>query len=352
MSGRFRGYIPPTSLLTPANKKMMSTFNKKYKNSPIRMGCIVSITELDDEEKNISQGKVVEYDVITEEQNENGSNFVTYQNCISIVGFGGVGDFFEYKLRTSDDESFKKTYDFNKQNGSMVLLLCIDGYSEKAVIVGGVKHYKRKTTLTKEAGLHMEGEYNGLNWQVNKEGELTITFKSKTNNKGEPQNETAGGTYLKIDEKGSIDLNTALEDETSIQLNKEDKDVNINAGNNISNKAKVDYTVEAEANISGKAKANVEFEAEGAAKVVSKSSLDLEGKSVVNVKGGNVMITGNNGVMIKGNQCTIDTPKVFVGQGGAPALISTTQFVGKGNKGAPVVSTAIGPFSSSVFIAS
>ena len=92
--------------------------------------------------------------------------------------------------------------------------------------------------------------------------------------------------------------------------------------------------------------------AEGAAKVSAKSSLDLEGESTVNVKSGTVTISGQNMVKIEGQTCDISTQKVFVGQGGTPAVIATTKFVGQGNHGAPVNCSAVGPFSSSVFIAS
>jgi hypothetical protein len=351
MSGKV---VLPSSLLTFESRKMMSTFNKKYQNSPLRMGCIVSVIEINDKNKSLSQGDVVEYDVVTEEQNDKSSNYVKYSNCISLDGIGGIGDFFEYKLRTSQSENFENKYDFKKQNGSMVLLLCLDGYSEKPIIIGGFKHPNRKTTLTKDAGLHLEGEYNGVNWQVNKDGELTITFKSKTDNDGKPQDETAGGTTVKMDKEGSVDINTNLEgdEETYIRMDKKNKDVDLKVGANIGFTAKKDVVTNADGEIKGKAKGSIEFAAEGAAKVSAKSSLDLEGQSNVNVKSKNVKISGQNGVIIEGQQCMINTQKVFVGTGGTPAVIATTKFVGSGNHGAPVTCSAVGPFSSSVFIAS
>jgi len=345
-------FVPPSGLLGKVSKKQISSFNKKFKNTPLRMGVVTECYEKSDE-KNLNKS-VPEYDVVTSESNaENGQSFVTYQNCLSTDNFGGMADFFQYKLRTNTET---KKFDFKKNNGSMVLILCLDGSTEKSIIIGGVNNAARnpEEAILPEEGLHLEGEYNGMNWAVNKDGEFTLTFKSKTDNTGKPEDETAGGTYVKMDKKGSVDINTGLKEkeETYIRMDKENKDVGLKAGANVGFTAEKNIAMNASGKIQGKAKGAVEFAAEGTAKISAKSSLDLEGKSVVNVKGGNVMINGENGVMIQGQQCMIDTPKVFVGQGGTPAVIATTKFVGQGNHGAPVTCQAVGPFSSSVFIAS
>ena len=350
------GYVGPQGLLTKEKRKTMSAFNKKYKNTPIRMGCVIEVYDIDDSENNNSiqtdHSAVVQYDVVTEQLEEKGVNFVTYSNCISMTSFGGLADFFEYKLRSSSEENFEKTYQFDKQNGSMVLLLCMDGFSEKAIIIGGVKHYERPTTLTKEAGLHLEGEYNGLNWQVNKDGELVVTFKSKTNNKGEPQDKTAGGTHFQIDKKGSVDINTGLTgaEETYMRMDKANKDIGFKAGNKVGVTAKNNIAFKSDASIKGTAK-GIEFKAEGAAKYSAKSSISIEGKSAVDIKGGNVIVEGKNGVIIKGGQTLIDSPQIQLGNGGSGAVIATTKFIGIGNMGAPVQCSAVGPFSKTVLIA-
>lgn len=339
-----------------------SNFGDKYKdeifnNTKLKNGIVINVYEIDNEKN--SNKKFPEYDVLVVEQNTTSSmEPVVYRNCISIDGFGGVADFFEYKLRpVKEVEKKAKTpldTNFKGQFGNMVLLLCLDGISDKGIIVKSVSHPGRKTNLTKEAGLHLEGEYNGLNWKINKEGELTVTFKSKTDDRGKPSDEKAGGTHLKIDKKGSVDINTNLKEkeETYIRMDKENKDLGLKAGNKVGVTAVSDISFLTDTSIKGTAKSSIDFITEGAAKVSAKSSLDLEGSSAVNVKGGNVIVNGENGVIIQGQQTLIDSPKVFVGQGGTPAVIFTTKFIGVGNLGAPVVCSAIGPFSGSVFIAS
>lgn len=345
-----------TSLYSFTHDQGSIFFKRIFGDTSLKIGIVIKTYDIDNE-KNLNK-KIPEYDVLIVQEGEGSIEPVVYKNCINTDSFGGKADFLEYKLRSNSKEPKGKNTvntNFTEQDGNIVLLLCLDGSLDKGVILKSIFHKGRKESkLTKDAGLHLEGEYNGLNWQINKDGELTITFKSKTNNKGEPQDETAGGTTVKMDKEGSIDINTNLEgdEETYMRMDKKNKDIELKAGANVGFTAKKDVSMNAEGKITGKAKANVELVAEGAAKVSAKSSLDLEGESVVNVKGGNVIISGQNGVIIEGQQCMIDTQKVFVGQGGTPAVIATTKFVGSGNHGGPVQCSAVGPFSSSVFIAS
>tara|TARA_R100000951_G_scaffold101420_1_gene92918 strand:- start:13557 stop:14609 length:1053 start_codon:yes stop_codon:yes gene_type:complete len=349
-------YVPPSGLLGRAKKTKVSAFNKKFKNTPLRMGVIINCHEKDDK-KSLSK-LVPEYDVLTSELNEGaGTSYVKYLNCISTDTFGGVADFFEYKLRPSK-EDFEKTHNFAKQDGAMVLLLCLDGNAESAIIIGGVKNTagdgkteERESNLTKKNGLHLEGEYNGLNWQVNKDGEFTLTFKSKTDIKGKPQDEKAGGTIFKVDKTGSVDIDT--NNEASFKLDKTKKDAILNVGNNSTVTATKNVETTAGGDIKGTAKGMIDFAAEGSAKLTSKSMVDIEGKSAVNVKGGDILMKADNGVEVKATQVLIDAPTVVVGVGATPAVISTTVFMGFSPFfGIPVFVNAIGPFSASVAIGS
>lgn len=357
-------YVPPSGLISMQKSAALSSFNKRFQNTPLRVGIITECFELDDV-NNVSQ-LTPEYTVVTNEQESSGgsaSKFKTYKNCISADGFGGIADFFEYKLRPTEKvfdkkESDKKTsHDFTKQNGSTVLILCLDGFSEKAIIIGGIPNLTtenpRQSTLTKDNGLHLEGEYNGVNWQINKEGEFTLTFRSKTDNDGKVADEKAGGTFAKINKEGSVDINTNLEgnDETYIRMDKKNKDVGIKAGANIGFTAKKDVATNAEGKITGKAKSDIEFAAEGSAKYTSKSAFDIKSDAAVNIKGANIMAESDGSFSIKASEVSVEAPTIQLGSGGSPAVVPTTMFCGTGNKGAPVISMAVGPFSSVVMIA-
>ena len=107
-------YVPPSGLIGTVKKSKVSSFNKKFSNTPLRMGVIVKCYEKDDE-KSLTK-LVPEYDVVTNELNkDNGQSYVKYSNCISTDTFGGVADFFEYKLRPSEQD-FEENHNFKKQD--------------------------------------------------------------------------------------------------------------------------------------------------------------------------------------------------------------------------------------------
>jgi hypothetical protein len=332
-----------------------------FNNTALKNGIIIKVYEIDDE-KNLNK-KFPEYDVLIVEQKKNSTmEPVIYNNCISIDGFGGVADFFEYKLRPVKSEENKKSTtplstNFKEQFGSMVLLLCLDGSSDKGIIIKSVPHQGRKTNLTKDNDVHLEGEYNGLNWKINKDGELTVTFKSKTDEKGKPQDDAAGGTFVKIDKQGSIELDTA--DEAKLKIDKTSKDIVAEVGNNIDLTAKKDINATADGNIKGSAKEKIEFDAGGSAKYSSKSAFDIESKAKIQIKGQDVDIKCKNKIKIKALNTLIDSqanfivksPTIILGPASQPAVIPKTKFIGPSPFfGIPVVVQAVGPFSKSVFV--
>jgi hypothetical protein len=184
-------YVPPSGLISKVDLGRANVWNKKFKNTPLRVGIIIAVYEKNDP-KNVNK-TVPEYDVVVDEMNSDGSGFKTYPNCISTDNFGGVADFFQYKHRVS-----KEKYQKTKNDGSMVLILCIDGSTHKSVIIGGVNNLGKEESVLPDEGLFLHGEYNGINWAINDDGEFTLTFKSSTDNTGKPKNDTAGGTHFKM----------------------------------------------------------------------------------------------------------------------------------------------------------
>lgn len=347
-------YIPPSSLLSTLKDEKINSINKRFENTPLRIGVVTEVYDIDNE-KNLSK-TVPEYTVVTKEtENGAGIKYKTYGNCLYLDKFGGIADFFEHKIRPTvikiDNEPTKVSHDFKKQNGSLVLLLCLDGFSENAIIIGGIPNVQntetqRKTTLTKDAGHHMEGEFNGINWKVNKDGEFVLTFKSPTDNDGKVIDKKYSGTFSKIDKTGSFEVK---DQHNHVRMDNDKGGFNL--------KTDADYKLEADKNIETTAKkdilekaANWAAEYSGSAKQKSASwEVEVSGKATIKASGAVNIET--NSMDIKSKQVTVQSNAVFLGAaGGAPALVLATKFVGTGNGGAPVISMAIGPFSSKVFI--
>lgn len=340
--------ILPSGLVGPRKESNVSFSKKILNDNSLKVGVVLDVLEPKDDRK------TPEYRVLCIEQDKDqGRNTTIYKNCLALDSFGGIADFFQFRRRTSDTPKKVETSgSLKNQNGSIVLLLCLDNSSDQGIIIGALSHPDKDTILTEENGHHMEAEFNGLNVVVDKDGALTITYRSATDNDGKPGDEEAGGTHLQIDKTGSMDFNTNLEgeDQTFVNINKPDKNVDVKAGNNIALTAVKDIEATAKANIKLTATTDIIAKAEGNAVIESMANLTLKASTLASLEAQVVNIKAAGQISVRSNLILIEGPTVSVGQAPFPALIFATQFFGVGNLGAPVISVAIGPFSSSVLI--
>lgn len=337
--------VLPSSLLEERGSMDMNFTKKLSENMYLRLGVVVEIYDIEDKE-NVSK-LVPEYDVMTIEDD----NTTNYKNCMSIDSFGGVADFFMAKLRKpKDSKKVKAKGSLKNQNGSIVLLLCIDGNSEQAVILGAIAHPDRKTGQLKKAlGHHAEGEFNGLNYKVDKDGALTILFKSATDNDGKPSDTKAGGSTWKIEKDGSIQFSDGNKE--VVRLDKTKKTITVVAESDISITSDANVNLTAKKNISAKAAADLIAEAGGSFTAKSGGPFNVTSDGPMSLKAPDLKIAVDNMFQLKASTISLSAPSIMIGDGGTPAIILTTQFLGIGNLGAPVISQAIGPFSATVFIA-
>lgn len=207
--------IAPSSLLNFNNQSAFSALQALSKDYSVKTGVVLK-TYLTDDDGNVTTNNV-EYDVLALVEENQSTSAKIYRRCIALETFGSLADFCEHTIREpkkdleADKESAKEP---NKTtDGALVILLCNNGRSDRGIIIGGLKHPNRETTLTKENGTHLEGEFNGVNWQINKDGELTITFKTPTDIKeGKVEyldEEEAAGTYMKMEKDGSVEVSDA-----------------------------------------------------------------------------------------------------------------------------------------------
>lgn len=346
----YRPFVPST-LLEEMTSGSEGVFNHTFNNFSLKSGSVIAVYEIENDKNITKLGP--EYDVLVVEQRQDqGQASTIYKNCIATDAFGSISDFFEYKIRVADDpKEYKTTLDTDKMNGAFVLLLCLDGQSEKGVILGGLRHPGRKEILNKDSENHLEFEFNGVNFTIDKEGTLKLEYKSKTNNDGEYEDEEAGGSFIEINKDGSIVINDGNAEH--IIIDKTNKTINI--------KSESDLTLNTDANINigSKENANLTTEADlllkasGKAAFISESSINVKAESQVEIIAPTQVLKADSMVQIESNMIQIKGQVVQLGApGGTPALTLSTQFMGVGNKGLPVISTAVGPFSSSVFIGS
>jgi hypothetical protein len=225
------GAVLPTGLMGIDHSSRMDAFRKTYQNCTLKVGLVKACYDITNV-NNLSK-TTPEYDVLVSEQNEDkGSTMLVYKNCIVAQSFGSKADFFEAHLRPFTKKTTKGFLTFSGQNGAIVLLLCLNGTGDIGIIVGSLSHPDRPTTLT-DAGPHAEGEYNGVNIVVNKDGSCTFTFKGATDSDGNPLDSSQGNTVAKIETDGSFQVNhsaaTFRLDKSGVATLTTSSDVNINA---------------------------------------------------------------------------------------------------------------------------
>lgn len=222
------GTVLPHGLLGVNVGDSVTAFNRAYKNSPLRMGIVTTIYPYND--PNNYTKLTTEYDVTVLEQNENSScTNIVYRNCVSADGMGSVADFFEKNLRQqTQNNNTGGEINTSDQNGAIVILLCLDAYTQKAVIMSGLTHPDRQTELTSSAP-QLRGEYNGVAVAVNPDGSTSLTFKGATNNDGDVINSSQGNTVVQISTDGSFSVQHST---ITFQMERSGV-VNINAQGNV-----------------------------------------------------------------------------------------------------------------------
>lgn len=358
--------ILPSSLLSYAEPSYYNAFGQSFDNVALRIGIVKSVSKI--EAKDNVDAKVLEYDVMVFQQDKDkGVIPITYKNCVTMDSFGGIGDFFEFVKSVPTGQSGSLTVD----DGSYVLLLCIDGTVTRGVIIGALPHHGRKSTLTKAKDKHMEGEYNGLRFKINDDGELTLTFKGKTDKKGVPKTPKSAGSQIRMEKDGSVEINDRdIEAELAAGNDKEAKASGAKPSDSYE-KVRIDKTKQsidivsrkdqnqnsgANYNLTVKAKtthktADWIVAASGKANLSSGGTFDIKSGGAFSLAAADIKMKSDAAMQVQANSIQLNAQQVAVGQGGTPAVIGTTQFVGIGNAGAPVISTAMGPFSATVTIA-
>jgi phage gp45-like len=351
--------VLPSGLFDTDFGDRLSGFNRTYNNSGLKVGVVVKSHEI---AADTNVGKLcVEYDVVVVEQDENrGITPMRYRNCISADGLGAIADFLEFRIR--EQKSFEgpaEGLDVGNQDGAVALLLCLDKNSDKGVIVGFLSHPDRKSKLTE--GRQLAGEFNGVGIEIRDDGSVSLTWRGSTDNKGEKDNEDQEPASVDIEVDGSIQVankgvTIRAEAEGNVSVAAAAK-ISLDAKEDISAKTETNIDLEAKENFSAKMKALL-IQASGSATLESEA-FKISTQKSLEAKAQQIKAEAQVGLVLKAPQIEIDATLATIkglvflgGQGGTPAPVLSTQYIGIGNMGAPVVSQAVGPFSSKVFVAS
>jgi hypothetical protein len=181
------------------------TSNGSMHNILLRVGEVQAIYYPGDE--NNDSGKFVEYDVWVGHRANGTAVTKMYRHVIAIDHFGSMADFsfatYRAKKTSTNQDPAKE---LAPGMGAKVILLCISGETNNAIILGGIRDVKG----TKDAladGHNLHSVFNGIDLSVNKDGELLVTYNGATGPDGQPAPGTdtdGSGTYIKVDKKGNF----------------------------------------------------------------------------------------------------------------------------------------------------
>lgn len=237
------GFVIPSWMSLSSNDNFDNFVNNNFS---LKIGQVIDVVYPD--EKN--GFKTITYNILITEKTDGFNQFILY-NCQLLDSFGGLADYLTYTLRKNEKDVFGITKGEVKSSellGTYVLVALINGSASTPIILGGVpfidipKDSDRKVPK-KEDGHNLKFAFNGVNIEINKDGEFTATKNGPTKADGKLDSDQDGGkedqkgSFVKIDKDGNITL--SANDKNIFIINKKDKKitidgekVNINGGDN------------------------------------------------------------------------------------------------------------------------
>lgn len=178
-----------------------------FGNGLLRVGEVIEIVYPDDDRSRSK--KFIEYRVLVQQRSNYTGNSKIYENCQLWNPLAGLADRFWYTLRYDTTPPDKRKESLGK--GSKVLVLCINGESNTAVIMGGVRDEVDNDgkvkglddTKIKDLGHHLYFNFNGISFYVDKDGQCALTYNGKTKIDGTTDVDSDNtGTALKLLKNG------------------------------------------------------------------------------------------------------------------------------------------------------
>jgi len=176
-----------------------------FDNIRLRAGEVQEIVYPDDE-RNLS-GRFTEYRVLVQHRANGTAVTKMYDHCLLANFLGGLADKVHYTLRPEPSDADSQKNGVGK--GSKVLLLCVNGESDNAVILSGMRDGADQTdaqSKAKDLGHHFYFNFNGISFFVDKDGQAVFTYNGKTDIDGKTNSDVdskAVGTTLKFTNDGN-----------------------------------------------------------------------------------------------------------------------------------------------------
>jgi phage baseplate assembly protein gpV len=261
--------------------------SEAFFNVRLRIGEVQQVFYPEDPQ-NVSK-KFVEYQVWVQHRTNGTAVTKIYDHCLAIDHFGSVADF-SFATYRADPSATRKNEakSLRPGLGAMVVILCINGESTQGLILGGVRNGQSTELDSKDDGHHLHSRFNGVDVEVNDDGELTITYGGATKLDGTNTDDVdvdSIGTFVTFSKDGNVLLSDKDGDNT-ILLDHANDQVVLQSDNEVN---------------------------------VSADTVKVSGESEVDVEAPDVSVTASDSV-------TVQSPSVTIGEGAQEPPLKAVTF--------------------------
>jgi len=200
----------------------------------LRMGIVKSIFPTEDN----TQGDI-RYLVALQDRND-----IVNVTCRMMRRFGGVYNYEDVVYRGYNTNGTPDTVlNWNAKAGDDVIVAFFNGEGREGIILGGLTHAARSISLDSALGPQYESEFNGINTNINADGEWTLTFKGQPTNlsilNDTPNSQlpdpvydtTVGSSFMKFDKTGGWTISdNATSDPQSVFIDKANGMITVTSG--------------------------------------------------------------------------------------------------------------------------
>lgn len=165
-------------------------------------------------------------------------------NCRAMRKFGGAYNYEDVVYRGYKiDDKPDPVQAMDAKAGDMVVVAHLNGEAREGIIIGGLAHTARTSTVDITKGPQYKSEFNGIETVINESGEYTVTFKAIPTNakklEDKPSKKIAAPTYdtkigtsfFKFDKTGSYEVgDNSTTGKQSIKIDKANGIVHVNSG--------------------------------------------------------------------------------------------------------------------------
>jgi hypothetical protein len=190
------GTVVP-SFLGVKNTREHPEPNEHFHNRALRMGEVLDIIPPSDERS--QSKKFNEYIVRIQNKSLLGESNTLEIRCFLASSFGGQADRLHYTFRTQ--KATGEPSETGLGLGSKVLVLCINGETNNAVIIGGLREGDNKD---KEEGHHLHFEFNGVTVAIKDTGEVILQMVGPTNADGTLKDSASKTSTLSFTKDGVV----------------------------------------------------------------------------------------------------------------------------------------------------